>query len=307
MALTEREKRVGVDDQGGVEVAALAPSTAADIQPPVATPDAGGSPALALDASGATQLVVPGGTFLVSAEYVREGGDLLLIGADGHQVLIRDFFVGEVPSDLISDTGLRISGDLAERLAGSETPGQFAQAQTGAAAQPIGRVETLEGSVSAARVDGTQATLEVGSPIFEGDVLETGDSSTVGVIFVDDSTFALDENGRMVIDELVFDPAAAEGTSAFSVVQGAFTFVSGQIASSGPDNMVVTTPVGTIGVRGTVVGGVSGPEGTLNTVTLLSDGEISVANATGTTTLNLGAGQTLQVQSYFTDPGQPII
>ena len=71
--------------------------------------------------------------------------------------------------------------------------------------------------------------------------------------------------------------------------------------------MVVTTPVATIGVRGTVVGGVSGPEGTLNTVTLLSDGEISVTNATGTTTLNLGAGQTLQVQSYFTDPGQPII
>ena len=71
--------------------------------------------------------------------------------------------------------------------------------------------------------------------------------------------------------------------------------------------MVVTTPVATIGVRGTVVGGVSGPEGTLNTITLLSDGEISVTNATGTTTLNLGAGQTLQVQSFFTDPGQPII
>ena len=39
----------------------------------------------------------------------------------------------------------------------------------------------------------------------------------------------------------------------------------------------------------------------------MSDGEISVTNATGTTTLNLGAGQTLQVQSFFTDPGQPII
>ena len=263
-----------------------------------------------LDASGATQLVVPGGTFLTSAEYVREGSDLLLIGADGRQVLIRDFFAGEVLPDLISDTGLRISGDLAARLAGPESPGQFAQAQAQAqagAAQPIGRVETLEGSVTASRVDGTQATLEAGSPIFQGDVLETGAGATVGVIFVDDSTFALDESGRMVIDELVFDPGKSEGSSAFSVVQGAFTFVSGKIASSGPDNMVISTPVATIGVRGTVAGGVAGPEGTLNTVTLLSDGEISITNATGTTTLNLGPGQTLQVQSYFTDPGQPII
>ena len=222
-----------------------------------------------LDASGVAQLVVPGGSFLVGAVYSREGSDLLLTGADGRQVLIRDFFAGEFPPDLISDSGLRIAGDLAARLAGPAAPGQFAQAQDGAAAQPIGRVETVEGSVTAALVDGTQVTLEVGSPVFQGDVLETGTGATVGVIFVDNSTFALDEDGRMVIDELVFDAVTTEGTSAFSVVQGAFTFVSGQIASSGPDNMVITTPVATIGVRGTVAGGVAGPEGTLNTVTLL--------------------------------------
>ena len=89
-----------------------------------------------LDAAGAETLVVPGGEFLLTAEYVREGPDLLLIGADGTQVLIRDFFSGDLPPDLFTEGGARITGDLAEALAGPEFPGQYAQAVPGDA-QPI--------------------------------------------------------------------------------------------------------------------------------------------------------------------------
>ena len=264
-----------------------------------------------LDASGASQLVVPGGTFLLHADYVREGPDLLLIGADGQRVLIRDFFAGEFPPDLISDTGLRIDAELAARLAGPIAPREFAQAQDAPAAQPIGRVETLQGTVTASRVDGSTVALEVGAPIFEGDVLETAEGAAIGIVFIDDSTFSLDEDARMVIDELVFDPGTEEGTSAFSVVQGVFSFVSGKIAGTGPDNMVITTPVATIGVRGTAGAGVSAPEGQLNTITLLSEeggvvGEISITNSTGTVVLNV-ANASISVDSFFTAPGEAVV
>ena len=174
-----------------VRVASAAPD-------PDALPAESAAPhTLVLDANGAGQLTIPGGTFLLHADYVREGPDLLLIGADGQRILIRDFFANEFPADLISDTALRIDADLAARLAGPVAPGEFAQAEDAPAAQPIGRVETLQGTVTASRVDGSTVTLEVGAPIFEGDVLETAEGAAIGIVFLDDSTFSLDEDGSV--------------------------------------------------------------------------------------------------------------
>ena len=81
-----------------------------------------------------------------------------------------------------------IDADLAARLAGPAAPGEFAEAQDAATVQPIGRVETLQGTVTASRIHGSTVTLEVDTAIFEGDVLETAEGATVGIIFVDDST-----------------------------------------------------------------------------------------------------------------------
>ena len=130
----------------------------------------------------------------------------------------------------------RIAGSLATKIAGSDSPGQYAQAQGAGQAQPIGRVETPEGSVTILRADGT----------------------AIGLVFLDDSTFSLGDSARMVIDEQVYDPDAQTGKAAFSVVQGAFTFVSGQIAKLNTDAMTVQTPVMTIGIRGTAGAGIAG-------------------------------------------------
>ena len=42
---------------------------------------------------------------------------------------------------------------------------------------------------------------------------------------------------------------------AVDMVEGAFSFVSGENAKTGPDAMKVSTPVATIGIRGTTVAG----------------------------------------------------
>ena len=47
--------------------------------------------------------------------------------------------------------------------------------------------------------------------------------------------------------------------------------VSGAIAASNPDDMLVRTPVATIGIRGTKCAGQAGAEGQNNTIVLLPD------------------------------------
>ncbi|HJM49313.1 MAG TPA: FecR domain-containing protein, partial [Alphaproteobacteria bacterium] len=235
----------------------------------------------------------------------------MLLGPDGETVVVRDYFSSDAPPVLITEGGSRVPPDLAEALTGPAAPAQLAQADESEAAPPIGQVQTLEGTATATRADGTEVTLTSGSPIFQGDVIETGSGASVGVVFVDTTTFSLGEDGRMVMDELVFDPESGEGNSSFSVVQGVFSFVSGQIAKSGSDAMSVRTPVATIGIRGTRVAGQAQAEGEVNTITLLPNddgtvGELSVSNDAGTIVLNV-ANQTTQVLSFSQPPAPPVI
>ena len=264
-----------------------------------------------LDGTSGGQLVVPGGHMLLVAEYTREGDDLILTGPDGTEVLVQDYFGTGNPPDLITEGGARISPEVASALAGSVAPGQYAQAEPGGAAdQPIGTVDTATGSVWVLRSDGSRVELQPGDPVFRGDVLETGEDGSIGVVFIDDTVFSLDADGRMVLDEMIFDPTTGEGESAFTVVQGVFSFVSGQVAKSGDEAMVVLTPVATIGIRGTQVAVKAGAEGEENIITLLEEedgttGEIVITNAGGSQVLNV-ANQSSTITSYFEAPTDPV-
>ena len=227
------------------------------------------------------------------------------MGADGHTILVRDYFASESPADLISDNGARISGDLATRLASYENPTQFAQAQGSAPAQAIGQVDTLDGEAFATRTDGSRVSLGTGDPIFQGDLLETATGGSVGIVFGDETSFALGPEGRPTIDELVWQPDTNEGSAVFSVVQGAFTFVSGAISKTGIDNMVVNTPVTTIGVRGAAVSsdginfvllGETLPDGSAFT------GEVTLSNGSGQSITLAVVGASTQILNFNSAP-----
>ena len=166
---------------------------------------------------------------------------------------------------------------------------EIAQA-AGGEEQSIGTVDTVSGSVVATRLDGTKVELGPGSPVYQGDVIETGGQGSVGVTLADETTFSMAENGNMVLDEMVYDPVTQEGSVSISAVEGVFTFVSGQIAKTDPDAMTLNTPVATIGIRGTQVGLDVG-EGEDTTVVLMEEadgfvGEVVVSNAGGVQILN---------------------
>ena len=256
-------------------------------------------------------LLIPGGDFLLGAAYERLGPDLLLSDED-QSVLVKDYFTFEQAPDLLNSNGSAVvQGALASKLAGPITPGQFAQLAQGVLGPSIGTIEKLSGDVLLTRTDGSSVEAQTGSEVFSGDIVKTGNDASVGITFVDQTSFALGEGGRLVIDEMVYDPSGASGNSSFSVLTGVFSFVSGQIAKVGDDAMVVNTPVATIGIRGTTVSGKAAAEGSANTITLLPDagggvGQIAVSNSAGTQLMSVPF-QTTSLSSAFTAPALPVV
>jgi len=223
---------------------------------------AGGPAPHTVDGAGAEAVQLPSGFPIAEADFGRSGPDLVLTSPDGEQVVVRGFFAAETPPKLTLPEGAEFSGSLAAKLAGPQAPAQVAQAGPEATtAQPIGTVENLVGTVTVTRTDGTQTELEIGDPVFQGDILESGEDGAIGIVFADETSFSMAENGRMVLDEMIYDPGEGTGEMAVSVVRGVFTFVSGQIAKTDPEAMTIETPVATIGVRGTQGGVDTGSDG----------------------------------------------
>lgn len=170
---------------------------------------------------------MPSGLGLIDANFSRQGPDLLVTDGDGTTVLVVGYFsVADTPA-LITEGGTMLAGHVITALAGPLAPEQYAQLGGAGTATPIGKVATMEGAVTATRAGGATVNLAIDDPVFQGDVLVTEAAASVGLVFNDKTTFALGEQGRMVLDELIYDPDTGDGSSAFSVVKGVFVFVSG--------------------------------------------------------------------------------
>jgi len=181
-------------------------------------------------------------------------------------------------------------------------------------ADAIGRIDMVEGTVHVLR-DGKMILLSKDDPVFQGDTILTGADGSIGITFIDQTVFSLGEDGEMSIDEMIYDSDAQEGTFAANMVKGVFSFISGEIAKTDPEGMLVTTPVGTIGIRGTKVAGVAASEGSENSISLLPEtgkdgqsivGELVMTNSSGSVVLNQ-VGATVQLTSSNQAPPPPVV
>ena len=174
----------------------------------------------------------------------------------------------------------------------------------------IGKVTTAEQAFKIQRGDQT-IELSEGDFIYLDDVISAG-GTAVGIAFADETTMSVDPNSTMVIDDFVYDPEnPTTGSMSANVLEGNFSFVSGQIAKVGADAMKVTTPVLTIGVRGTQVAGKANTEGEDNEIVLLPNsdgtvGQIMIANQSGEVLLTKAYEATI-ITDAFTVPTVPVI
>ncbi|MGI8524992.1 MAG: tandem-95 repeat protein [Pseudolabrys sp.] len=194
-------------------------------------------------------VTIPSPDLMFSGDYKRAGTDLVLSSPDGEHLTVHDYFRGDKRPALSAPNGATLSGDIVEALTGH---GPYAQAASTPADAPqtIGRVASVQGNATAIR-NGVAVALNAGDAVYKGDVVQTASTSAVGVIFTDGSTFNLSASARMVLNEFIYDPNGTSNAATISLVQGAISFLAGQVAKTG--DMKVATPVATMGIRGTAV------------------------------------------------------
>jgi hypothetical protein len=118
------------------------------------------------------------------------------------------------------------------------------------AEEPIGGVKRLAGTVHLIR-DGTQTQARLGERIHLHDEVRTGADGSVGITLDDETLISLGPDSALVIDSMVYAPAAGEAALSLRLLKGTLSYVSGGIARLGPENVILSTPSATIGIRGT--------------------------------------------------------
>ena len=297
--------------------------------------------ALIVGVDGHESVTIPGGEAILKGAFMRDGRDLVIEGADGSVTVIQGFFEGDSPPDIVTG-GAVLKGKMAARLASEEVsdndglnfgggddvlaggneedllgaatrekPAQEAALPAGEGArEAVARVSEFEGEVVILRADGRREVAEAGTELYEDDVVTTDEGGSVGITFVDGMSFSLGEAGRLLLDEFRYEPDAHEGGGLLSVLQGQFSFVSGEAAHTAEDALMIETPTMTIGVRGTKVVAQAAAEGETSRIALLAEedgtvGKIMVTTDEGSE-LIAEANMMVEVVSRFQAPSRQL-
>lgn len=170
-------------------------------------------------------------------------------------------------------------------------------AATAAASEEIGQVSRVQNE-SYALTDGGERRLAAGDPIHLDERVITGPDARIEIVFVDETSLTLGADAVMQMDTLVFDGTG--GTMALDMLSGAFAFTTGLIGQNDHEDVVVTTPVSTIGIRGTTFWG--GPIDDAYGVLIL-DGAVVVTTRGGAVVLD-EVGEGTSIASADAAPGE---
>ena len=183
-------------------------------------------------------------------------------------------------------------------------------------ADDIGDITEHNGSSGIVRDSGETLVGGIGEDIFFKDSIETA-QGRMNIKFIDETNLKLTEHTEVVIDEYYFDSDPSKSKMAMRFVSGTARFTTGKLGLVPKENIVITTPTATIGVRGTSFT-TSVDELGRSLVILLPEtectvdgdcspsGEITVTNEGGVVVLN-EAFQATMVSSLSTPPIQPVV
>ena len=99
----------------------------------------------------------------------------------------------------------------------------------------------------------------LGADVNFGDRVATAAASRLEVSLLDRSLLTVGAHAQLEIDRFVYDPERGVAGVAVSVLRGAFRFAS-DTRGAQPEPIAFRTPGSVIGIRGTVIEGVVGPE-----------------------------------------------
>lgn len=114
----------------------------------------------------------------------------------------------------------------------------------------IGSVVTLNGTAWAMTAEGDRV-LQAGDPVYEGESVVTGKNANMEIRFLDGTLLGQGAESRVDLDEYVFDES--DSGLNFQMVTGVMRMVSGKIAETNPEAFNISTPLASIGIRGTEI------------------------------------------------------
>lgn len=114
----------------------------------------------------------------------------------------------------------------------------------------IGFVKIARGEASIVTA-GNQVKAQPGTPLHLGSVLKTGSDGSMGVTFKDNTIMSFGPETEITVDEYLYAPAAGDLKLVASLAKGTLHYISGVIAKLRPESVLIKTPTGIIGVRGT--------------------------------------------------------
>jgi hypothetical protein len=167
----------------------------------------------------------------------------------------------------------------------------LATEQAGVSAAVTGQVALSRPQVVTAR------PVVSGEPILLQDTIRSGVRSGAQVLLLDQTVFTIGPESELVVDEFVYDPGTNAGKMSAKLAQGVFRFVSGTMAKKHPEDVTLALPSGTLGVRGTLVGGRVDGATKSSLLVLLGEGRDNDTGAPAGEIEVCNAGSCVQVRS----------
>ena len=155
----------------------------------------------------------------------------------------------------------------------------------------IGTIMEVEGVAVIKGSDGLAKAAAVETEIHLNDQIATGKDSRAMVLFIDDTEMTMSENTELKVDEYIFDPEDnAQNKARYNILRGTFYYISGLIAKKESPDVLVKTPHGAIGIRGTEFwgGDIDGEY-----AVLVADGRVDVTNDQGRVSIAKGQGSAI--------------
>lgn len=160
-----------------------------------------------------------------------------------------------------------------------------------------GRADFVIGNVEAVAADGTRRSLVKGSEINIGEAINTGAGARAQIRFTDGGYVSIQPNSQFRVDDYSYENKTdGKEKGFFSLLKGGLRAITGAIGHVHRDNYRVTTPMATIGIRGTGYNAVLGD----GLAVSVADGIISLTNKGGS--LILTQGQSAFVADMNTAP-----
>ena len=219
---------------------------------------------------------LPSLSFAAKATYSRDGNDLVMT-LDGESVVVKNYFATPNPPTLTTMDGAVLTPQM---VASFLQPGAeqdfFASSflnnllggNKSLDSNAIAVIENLEGSVLVIR-NGKAIALQDGDQLFQGDEISTSSDSSASMVFADGTQFKIGGEARISLDQFSYESSTSQGLQVLSILSGAFSYISGLVAKDDPSNVLLRTPIGEIGIRGTKIVGEVDAENAAARITLI--------------------------------------